>query len=148
MSNKVLEYKMEKPIVIKLGKNYDVILEDSSCDTQYPIARGCVFAEGHYGFIIITNKDGKQEKKEYPTLTSIYGVQLDIDTNLLVVYEDGAYIPWKFKRDGQLVHGSKFMATLHSDREKAFNQFGVTPESNPELFAGIVQKEEKTSGRR
>ena len=40
------------------------------------------------------------------------------------------------------------MATLHSDREKAFNQFGITPEANPELFAGIVQKEEKPSGRR
>lgn len=148
MSNKVLEYKMEKPIVIKLGKNYDVILEDASCDTQYPITRGCAFAEGHYGFIIITNKDGKQEKKEYPTLTSIYGVQLDIDTNLLIIYEDGAYLPWKFKRDGELVQRSKFMATLHSDREKAFYEFGITPESNPELFAGIVQKEEKTSGRR
>lgn len=148
MSNQKIEYKMENPIVIKLGKNYDVILEDASCDTQYPIAPGCVVAEGHYGFIIITNKDGKQEKKEYPTLTSIYGVQLDIDTNLLVVYEDGQYVPWKFKRDGELVQRSQFMATLHSDREKALNQFGITPESNPEFFVGIVQKEEKTSGRR
>ena len=148
MSNQKTEYKMENPIVIKLGKNYDVILEDASCDTQYPIAPGCVVAEGHYGFIIITNKDGKQEKKEYPTLTSIYGVQLDIDSNLLVVYEDGQYVPWKFKRDGELVQRSQFMATLHSDREKAFNQFGITPEANPELFAGIVQKEEKPSGRR
>jgi hypothetical protein len=148
MSERKIEFKMEKPVVIKLGKNYDVILEDASCDTQYPIARGCVVAEGHYGFIIITNKDGKQEKKEYPTLTSIYGVQLDIDTNLLVVYEDGQYVPWKFKRDGELVQRSQFMATLHSDREKALNQFGITPESNPELFAGIVQKEEKKSGRR
>lgn len=148
MLNQKIEYKMEKPIVIKLGKNYDVILEDASCDTQYPLAPGCAVAEGHYGFIIITNKDGKQEKKEYPTLTSIYGVQLDIDTNLLVVYEDGQYVPWKFKRDGELVQRSQFMATLHSDREKAFNQFGITPESNPEFFAGIVQKEEKPSGRR
>lgn len=148
MLNQKIEYKMEKPIVIKLGKNYDVILEDASCDTQYPIAPGCAVAEGHYGFIIITNKDGKQEKEEYPTLTSIYGVQLDIDTNLLVVYEDGQYVPWKFKRDGELVQRSKFMATLHSDREKAFNQFGITPEANPEFFAGIVPKEEKTSGRR
>ena len=148
MLNQKIEYKMEKPIVIKLGKNYDVILEDASCDTQYPIAPGCVVAEGHYGFIIITNKDGEQEKKEYPTLTSIYGVQLDIDTNLLVVYENGQYVPWKFKRDGELVQRSQFMATLHSDREKAFNQFGITPESNPEFFAGIVPKEEKISGRR
>ena len=148
MAKRKIEFKMEKPVVIKLGKNYDVILEDAACNKCYPIDPGCAFAEGHYGFIIITNKDGKQEKKEYPTHTSIYGVQLDEATNQLIVYEDGQYITWRFSRDGELIQRSKFLATWAPDREKAFEEFGITPSGNPEFFAGIVQKEEKTSGRR
>lgn len=135
MSNiELLQGKIdEKPIVIRLGKYSDVIKFEDGKPNIYPINPGVVLGEGHYGFVIITEKENKEVKKVYKTSTDLYGIQLD-EHNIINIFEDGFLIPWKFDRSGKLIQKAAFNEHLRSELEKAWVTYGITPESNPEFF--------------
>lgn len=128
-----IEEKIDKPIIIRLGKKTKVLTTDAESGELVPLNPGAAFAEGHFGFIIIAEKDNREQKDVYKTGSDIYGVQLD-EQNVLTVYENGKYFPWKFKSTGKLIQRAAFNPHWVPDLEKAMEQYGVDPEHNPEFF--------------
>lgn len=99
-----LEAKILNPISIKIGKDSNVILSDELCNKEYPLIPGAFFANDHFGFIIISDKHGKQKEVFYPTQCRINAI--GIEDGILNIFEDGKKDAWKFTKTGNIKHSA------------------------------------------
>lgn len=99
-----LEAILKSPICIRLGKNLNIIIENESGKEEYPLVPGVMFGGEHYGFILISESNGKQRETIYPTHRTIQAVGMDDAT--LSIFEAGKEKAWTFSRNGRLIHSS------------------------------------------
>lgn len=94
-----LEAKIQNPVCIKIGKE-NVILADENRIEEHPLVPGAMFSGEHYGFIIISDYNGKQTEYSYPTQCRIAAI--DLKGKVLRVFEDEKELPWVFTYDAKL----------------------------------------------
>ena len=82
-----LEAKMQDPICIKIGKDSNVILADKENKEEHPLVPGAMFGGEHFGFIIISDNNGKQRECFYPTQCRIEAI--GIEGGVLKIFEEG-----------------------------------------------------------
>lgn len=99
-----LEAKMQDPISIKIGENSNVILADQKCEMEYPLVPGVVCGGEHFGFILISDNNGKQREFFYPTQCRIDAI--GIEGGILKVFEEGKRLSWGFDQSGKLEHSA------------------------------------------
>jgi len=99
-----IEAKILNPISIRLGKNYNVIMEDKSNKEEVPLTPGAVFGGERYGFILITEHNGQQKEFVYPTQCEIRAIAIEEGT--LIIFEDGKKQPWRFDKIGNLKYSA------------------------------------------
>lgn len=97
-----IESKIENPICIRIGTTENVILSKDGNEPNVPLNPGAMFDGDHYGFVLITDANGKQKERVYPTQCSINAV--DIKNGFLRVFEVGKELPWTFNRSGKVEH--------------------------------------------
>lgn len=97
-----IESKIENPICIRIGTTENVILSKDGNELNVPLNPGAMFDGDHYGFVLITDANGKQKERVYPTQCSINAV--DIKSGVLRVFEVGKELPWTFNRSGKVEH--------------------------------------------
>lgn len=95
-----MENRILKPISIKLDKGSGVVLEDTDSTEELSLIPGVVFGNEHYGFILITNNNGKQREIVYQTECRIDAV--GIESGVLKVFEEGKRDCWRFDLKGNL----------------------------------------------
>ena len=101
---------------------------DKNRTIEGDLSNGAVFSSSHYGFILITNKTGEEEKKFYPTQCPIYGLQI-VD-GVLNIFEEGKYVSWQFRRSGEMLQTAKFLETR--DYEYLVNH-GMDPQKTERI---------------
>lgn len=93
----------KNPIRIKISidPSKSVILKDDFISQDYPLHPGVMLGTEHYGFIIITEKNGVQKETLYQTQNpiAILGIEGDIMEDLKI-FEHGKYHPWLFTYSG------------------------------------------------
>lgn len=116
-----LEAKVENPLLVTLDKQQLVLSSET-----IPLKDGAVFGGDHYGFSIISKKDGEETTETYPTQCRIYGIQMDNDQ--LYIFEDHKYLPWKFSSDGTLISSAVFSTLKRDEIAYVAETYGVTTE--------------------
>lgn len=111
-----MENKILNPISIKLDKGSGVVLEDTDSTEELSLIPGVMFGNEHYGFILITNNNGKQREIVYQTQCRIDAV--GIVGGVLKIFEEGKKGHWKFDLKGNL-------------KKSLYN---VPLEENPDLY--------------
>lgn len=119
---------VKSPICIRLGKNLNVIIENASGKTEHPLTPGVMFSGDHYGFILISEFNGRQRETIYPTHRRIEAVGMNDTT--LSVFEEGKERAWLFNKTGRIIHSS------HDDPLVDGVSKGDIVVRNPELFTG------------
>ena len=97
-----IEAKIENPVCIRLGDTENVILADEVNKQNNPLVPGVMFGGTHYGFVLITDINGKQKEMVYPTQCRIDAVS--IEGGVLKVFEEGKKTSWRFSKSGKLEH--------------------------------------------
>ncbi len=97
-----IEAKIENPVCIRLGDTENVILADEVNKQNNPLVPGVMFGGNHYGFVLITDINGKQKEMVYPTQCRIDAV--GIEGGVLKVFEEGKKTSWRFNKSGKLEH--------------------------------------------
>ena len=95
-----MENKILNPISIKLDKGSGVVLEDKDSKQELSLVPGVVFGNEHYGFILITNNNGKQKEIVYQTQCRIDAV--GIKDGVLRIFEEGKKDSWRFDLKGNM----------------------------------------------
>lgn len=99
-----LEAIIKNPICIRLGKNLNIILENESGKEIFPLTPGVMFGGEHFGFILISESNGKQREVIYPTQKIIQGIGLK--ENILKIFEEDREKSWDFDLKGRLIHST------------------------------------------
>lgn len=99
-----LEAKMQDPICIKIGKDSNVILADKENKEEHPLVPGAMFGGEHFGFIIISDNNGKQRECFYPTQCRIEAI--GIEGGVLKIFEEGKKLSWRFNKTGKLEYSA------------------------------------------
>lgn len=99
-----IDGKIEKPISIRLGKEYTIILEDEDGQEKIPLVPGLMLGGEHYGFVLISEHNGKQTETIYSTQCTIQAV--GIKDGILKIFEEGKKLPWSFSKTGKLEHST------------------------------------------
>lgn len=123
-----LEAKILNPVSIRLGKNYNIIMEDEKTHKEYPLIPGVMFGGEHYGFVLITEHNGKQRETVYPTQCKIQAI--GINGGILKVFEDGKKLSWRFDKTGKLEH-----STFDDFTDEFRSNFDIIVE-NYDMFMG------------
>ena len=97
-----IEPKIEKPVFIRFGDTENVILADEINKQSTPLVPGVMFVGNHYGFVLITDINGKQKEMVYPTQCRIVAVAFEAGT--LKIFEEGKRTFWRFNNSGKLEH--------------------------------------------
>lgn len=97
-----IESKIENPVCIIFGDTENVILADEENKQNIPLIPGVMFGGNHYGFVLITNINGKQREMIYPTQCKIEAI--GIENGTLKVFEEGKKNSWRFNKSGKLEH--------------------------------------------
>lgn len=95
-----LDMKILNPINIKLGKDSNVILADNKEKKDLPLEPGALFEGEHYGFVLISDYNGKQTETVYATQCKLEAVC--IEGGDLKIFEEGKKVPWRFDKTGKL----------------------------------------------
>lgn len=96
-----IEATIKSPVCIRLGKNLNVLIENESGKSEYPFEPGVMFGGEHYGFILISDINGRQRETIYPTQGAIQAIGMK--NNVLSIFEDGKDKDWKFDKKGRLI---------------------------------------------
>ena len=97
-----IENKIKDPICIRFGGTDNVILADDENKPDIPLDPGAMICDNRYGFVLITDVDGKQKEMVYPTQCRVNAIGVAGD--VLNVYEEGKKRPWIFNKFGKLEH--------------------------------------------
>ena len=123
-----IDGKIQKPISIRLGKYNDIIIEDENRHEQIPLVPGLMLGGEHYGFVLISERNGKQTETVYSTQCRIDAIGMENEA--LIVFEDGKKLPWRFSKNGKLEH-----STLDDFTDEFRSKFDVFTE-NETMFIG------------
>lgn len=96
-----LRTKIENPICIKIDSNNNYLFTDGNGEV-IDLKKGAVIGGSHYGFVLITEKNGKQNELVQPTQCPISALELT-DSDNLIIYEENKKTGWIFKKDGTLI---------------------------------------------
>ena len=110
------ERKIENPICIRFGGSENVVLADEFTDQNTPLTPGVMFGGNHFGFVLITDTNGKQKETVYPTESKIAAVG-NMNGNLKI-FEEGKKYPWVFNKSG-MSQSSKCGEYMDDCRSKA-----------------------------
>lgn len=99
-----IEAILKNPICIRLGKSQNVIIENENGEEEYPLAPGVMFSGEHYGFILISETNGRLRETIYPTHRTIQAIGMD--DAILSVFEEGKEKAWTFNKIGRLIHSN------------------------------------------
>lgn len=126
-----IDERILNPICIKLGKNSGIIMTHNEEVKTYSLDPGAMFDEGHYGFVLISEHNGRQRETVYATQCRVHAVGMNHDT--LTIFEDGKKAPWKFSKSGKLEH-----STFNEFTEEFKSQVDIISE-NYDMFMGEPQ---------
>lgn len=114
-----IEPKIENPVCIRFGDTENVILADEINKQSTPLVPGVMFVGNHYGFVLITDINGKQKEMVYPTQCRIVAVAFEGGT--LKIFEEGKKTFWRFSNSGKLEYSvfGEFLMNIEGDL-KAF----------------------------
>lgn len=100
-----IEERILNPISIVLGANFNIVLlEDGNTYKELSLTPGVMFGGEHYGFVLITEDNGKQRETVYSTQCKIQVIEMT--NGILKVFEDGKKLPWVFDKTGKLEHST------------------------------------------
>ncbi len=99
-----IDAKLVSPICVRLGKNPGIITSHNGEEKTYPLVPGAIFAEGHYGFVLISEHNGRQREAIYSTQCRIQAIGMNHGT--LMIFEEGKEFPWQFTKKGKLEHST------------------------------------------
>lgn len=107
----LVESKRVNPLSISLNSNKQkyLLLGENSVIPDYNLRIGCIIGTKNYGFNIITPNN----KKSYYTQCPITAIE--VKNRLLMIYEEGKYIPWKFSLDGNCINAATFLNISRKD---------------------------------
>lgn len=129
-----MDAKISYPVSVRLGKNYNIIMEDEKAHEEYPLYSGAMLGNVHYGFILIVDTDKEKKEVVYPTQNRIdvVGIEGDIYGDLKV-FKNRKYYPWLFGCDGKFKKEASY--NQYSRRDKAFFEdcYGLN-ETNTKYF--------------
>ena len=95
--------RIKDPIAIRLGDKENIILADEK-NGDSPLSKGAIIGGERYGFALITDVNGFQKEKLYPTQGRIEGLELKGDK--LIIYEQDKKESWSFSKTGQLLNSA------------------------------------------
>ena len=100
----MIDAKILNPVHIRLGKNYDTIMDGKNSKVVYPIDPGAILGGEHYGFVLIIDHNGKQKEIIYPTECRVEAVGIQGD--YLNIFEEGKKATWIFDKIGKMVRSA------------------------------------------
>ncbi len=143
-----IEGKRKNPINIRLGKNNNnIIIEDESKYEEIPLIPGAMINGEHYGFILITEHNGKQKETNYLTQCKIQAIGME--NGILNIFEEGKRLPWSFDKNGNLKYSivddftddfkhkmnEEIEIAVTSEEPKLIQPISIRIASNPEESA-------------
>ena len=93
--------KILNPICIRLDNYFDILLKTTEGYNSCSLMPGIMVGGEHYGFVVISSKDGKQKETVYPTSNKISSI--GVEDNKLQIFEDKKKVSWLFDLNGKLV---------------------------------------------
>lgn len=95
------EAKIQNPIVLKIDKDGNVFMINEDNNSSISIQNGVMLGTIHYGFIIISENNGKQREIVYPTIRSIDAI--GVTNHGINIYEYDVRESWEFDKKGNMV---------------------------------------------
>ena len=93
--------KILNPICIRLDNYFDILLKNIEGYSSCSLMPGIMVGGEHYGFVVISSKDGKQKETVYPTSNKISSI--GVEDNKLQIFEDKKKVSWLFDLNGKLI---------------------------------------------
>lgn len=93
--------KILNPICIRLDNYFDILLKNIEGYSSCSLMPGIMVGGEHYGFIVISSKDGKQKETVYSTSNKISSI--GVENNKLQIFEDKKKVSWLFDLNGKLI---------------------------------------------
>ena len=112
--------KVFSPLVFDLVNNR--LVPSNDFEEELSLIPGFMNDRENYGFIIIAKKDNKTYCEQYSTEEKITAAGIEGD--YFLVYEEGKFSPWGFRRDGSLVEEAVFNYRFRSDSEYYEEHYG------------------------
>ena len=78
--------KILNPICIRLDNYFDILLKNIEGYSSCSLMPGIMVGGEHYGFVVISSKDGKQKETIYSTSNKISSI--GVENNKLQIFED------------------------------------------------------------
>ena len=92
--------KILNPICIRLDNYFDILLKNIEGYSSCSLMPGIMVGGEHYGFVVISSKDGKQKETVYPISNKISSIR--VENNKLQFFEDKKKVSWLFDLNGKL----------------------------------------------
>lgn len=93
--------KIQNPIVLNIDRDGNVSMINEDDNTSISLQNGMMFGTINYGFVIISDYNGRQREVVYPTIRSIDAI--GVTKYGINVYEFGIRESWEFDKRGNLV---------------------------------------------
>ena len=93
--------KILNPICIRLDNYFDILLKNIEGYSSCSLMPGIMVGGEHYGFVVISSKDGIQKETVYPTSNKISSI--GVEDNKLQIFEDKKKVSWLFDLNGKLI---------------------------------------------
>ena len=93
--------KILNPICIRLDNYFDILLKNIEGYSSCSLMPGIMVGGEHYGFVVISSKDGKQKERVYSTSNKISSIV--VENNKLQIFEDKKKVSWLFDLNGKLI---------------------------------------------
>lgn len=93
--------KILNPICIRLDNYFDILLKNIEGYSSCSLMPGIMVGGEHYGFAVISSKDGKQKETVYSTSNKISSI--GVENNKLQIFEDKKKVSWLFDLNGKLI---------------------------------------------
>lgn len=116
--------KIAKPINLRISKQCYELMADEEHDETYDLKKGVMLGGEHFGFIIIGDTSAGQKEAIYPTQCRVTAVEVDKE-NVLKIYEEGKYFPWKFGLNGTKIEHATFNELSKRDLQYLADNFDI-----------------------
>ena len=93
--------KILNPICIRLDNYFDILLKNIEGYSSCSLMPGIMVGGEHYGFVVISSKDGKQKERVYSTSNKISSIV--VENNKLQIFENKKKVSWLFDLNGKLI---------------------------------------------
>ena len=110
--------KILNPICIRLDNYFDILLKNIEGYSSCSLMPGIMVGGKHYGFAVISSKDGKQKETVYPISNKISSIR--VENNKLQFFEDKKKVSWLFDLNGKLIRKAErdFFISFNDSKKK------------------------------